>query len=277
MPLLNWVLARQGILPEGFNPHRTSVSPTGELHFLLVGDGANPDVTLVSDGVEKALGPRPAGYTFDVFPDGRICIADFPSKRDDNEEQNAVILAPDGAELVRFHTGYGYEDIQIGQDSRIWVSYFDEGVFSGGDLPSNGLNAFSDAGKLVWQNDQTHRIDDCYALNVSQEGVWYCAYRDFDLRSIGRDGETTSRRSPISGAHAFAIHNNRVLFANQYREAPAIAHLASLTDKAVSAPQQVRLVLEDEQEIMRHCIKMRGGFVHAFSSDAWYRGHLSEL
>lgn len=157
------------------------------------------------------------------------------------------------------------------------MSYFDEGVFSGGRLPANGLNAFDDRGQLVWQNDQTNRIDDCYALNVSDAGVWYCAYSDFDLCRVNDDGQTIAYRNNICGAPAFAIHADRVLFAFQYNEPPDTMYLATLSNGRLSKPKRTRIATEDGVEIPVHGLRMRGGFVHVFAKDIWYRGHLADI
>lgn len=253
-----------------------SVGPKGEAHYLK-SDKAGNDIWLLSKNSERWLGPQRRGiWLFDVFPDGRVCFADFPKQRDDNTDKNAVILGPDNAPLVSFHAGYGIEDIQIGPDNRIWFSYFDEGVYSGGLLPSHGLNAFDEEGRVLWKNNQSV-ISDCYALNVSNEGVWFCAYTDFDLCRVTDEGRVSAYQNAVRGARAFAIHSNRVMFSHQYKEPPETVHLAALSGGIVSKPEQAKLSTCDDVEIPKHGVRMRGGFVHVFAEGNWYRGHLSEL
>lgn len=274
---MTWVLKRQGALPDVFDLRRMgiAVGPKGEAHFLLrVDDRDDPERVFHSGGVRQSLGRWRYGLR-DVFLDGRILLAGFPSKRADNDEKTAVILSPEGAELVRLHTGYGVEDIQVGPDGRIWVSYFDEGVYSGGELPSHGLVALDQTGEVVWKNRYRVEISDCYALNVSSAGVWFCPYTDIDLCRVMADGSI--RQRSVHGAHAFAIHADHVLFAHQYREAPGTVHLADIGETAVGAPKVMQIVTEDGLDIPQHGIFMRGGFVHVFAGDGWYRGHLSEI
>ena len=204
-------------------------------------------------------------------------LASHPAHRSDDEEKTAVILGPDGTERTLFHIGYGFEDIQAGSDGRIWVSYFDEGVYSGGLLPSEGLVAFDDTGDVVWRNERRVEISDCYALNVSAEGVWFCPYTDFELCRVEDDGSVTRRENPIHGAGAFAIHAGHVLFGHQYREPPGTIHLATIGDKRVGNPEVMQIAPEDGTVIPPHGVYMRGGVVHIFAGESWYRGHLSEI
>ena len=256
------------------------VSPDGLARFLIRGNGENPECRIVSDGVETILGHLGAlasGCAFEMFPDGRIVLAHFPERRDDNKTRNAAILAPDGAIYVRFHIGYGHEDIQVCPNGRIWVSYFDEGVYSGGEIPSNGLVAFDERGRLVWENRQRTLIDDCYALNVSSAGVWFCAYSSFDLCQVMADGEVSVHQNSVVGAPAFALEGNKVVFAHKYNETPGVMYWAEISSGELGKPQAGRFATSDKTEIPPHGVRMRGGFVHVFAGDGWYRGHISEL
>lgn len=279
---MRFELAYQGDLPDRNDDEAMviSVGADGEARYLISTKGDDPAARLVENGIDMALGrigELAKSYRFDVFPDGRIVLAVFPPRRADRTTRNAAILAPDGTELVRFHVGYGYEDIQIGPDGRIWVSYFDEGVFSDGIVPANGLVAFEASGTLVWENAHQVEIVDCYALNVSGEGVWFYAYSDFDLCRVGEDGRITAYSTAIRGAGCVAVWRDRVLFGAQYDESPHTAHLAELSAGTVGHARRVTLCTREQFDDPKPHIRMRAGYVHMFTSGRWYRGHLSEL
>src|SRR5688572_10081234 len=59
------------------------------------------------------------------FSDGRWLVANSRSQSDGN----ARILDVEGAELRRIELGDGIEHIKIDSRDRIWVGWFDEGVF----------------------------------------------------------------------------------------------------------------------------------------------------
>jgi hypothetical protein len=59
------------------------------------------------------------------FPDGRWLVTNARS----GGRGNACILGPDGTEERRFELGDGIEHIKIDDHHRIWVGWFDEGVF----------------------------------------------------------------------------------------------------------------------------------------------------
>ena len=86
--------------------------------------------------------------------------------------------------------GDAIKDVQTTTDGRIWVSYFDEGVFGGG-IGQQGLVCFDASGKPVFkyfdfaEQNKLPFIHDCYALNaVSDEEAWLSYYSDFPLVSI---------------------------------------------------------------------------------------------
>lgn len=83
--------------------------------------------------------------------------------------------------------GNGIEDLQTEPNGRIWVSYFDEGVYGSG-ISTEGLVCFDGEGTPVFRflefarRHQLPHIDDCYALNVAANGdVWVNYYSDFPL------------------------------------------------------------------------------------------------
>ena len=77
--------------------------------------------------------------------------------------------------------------MQVSEDRRIWISYFDEGVFGNTRLGQSGLVCLDDRGGCDFDfatlvSDEVPSIDDCYAMNVcSNREVRLCYYTDFPL------------------------------------------------------------------------------------------------
>ena len=83
-----------------------------------------------------------------------------------------------GALRFTLDLGDASEDVQTTPDGRIWVSYFDEGVFGNG-VGRQGLICFDSAGRVLFQyadfaeQNALPTIADCYAINVDPTGaVW---------------------------------------------------------------------------------------------------------
>lgn len=72
--------------------------------------------------------------------------------------------------------GGASEDLQTTTDGRIWVSYFDEGVFGNG-IGRQGLVCFDHEGTPLFryadyaEQHDLPMIADCYAMNVDQTGA----------------------------------------------------------------------------------------------------------
>lgn len=123
-----------------------------------------------------------------------------------------------GAPLDTLNLGDAIADLQTLPDGRIWVSYFDEGVYGTG-ISTEGLVCFDRSGKPIFrfrehaQKSKLPHIDDCYALNVAMNGdVWVNYYSDFPLLLL-RDMEL-SLHLPEFGSlgRAFAVHENSLIY-----------------------------------------------------------------
>jgi hypothetical protein len=92
-----------------------------------------------------------------------------------------------GRLLRSINLGDASEDIQTTPDGRIWVSYFDEGVFGGG-IGKHGVVCFDGAGNPKFKYAEFAEqaglpsVADCYAMNAATSGdVWLNYYTDFPL------------------------------------------------------------------------------------------------
>lgn len=87
--------------------------------------------------------------------------------------------------------GDGSEDLQTTPSGKIWVSYFDEGVYGGGVGSQQGVVCFDSSGQSIFKyfdfakRNELPFIDDCYAMNViSEDEIWLSYYSAFPLVSI---------------------------------------------------------------------------------------------
>jgi len=114
--------------------------------------------------------------------------------------------------------GDASEDIRTTPDGRIWVSYFDEGVFGNG-IGRQGLVCFDNVGSLLFtygqfaERNNLPMICDCYGMNVTSSGdVWISYYTDFPLVLL-RAFETVHVWPEVGHiGHEFAIQGNTAIF-----------------------------------------------------------------
>jgi hypothetical protein len=144
-------------------------------------------------------------------------------------EPNARVHSTDGAVLARFMLGDGIEHVAIDSGDRIWVGWFDEGVFGtgwsvpGAEWPpsSNGVACFARDGTLVevpsWP-DGAGCAADCYALTPAGSGVWTSAYTDFALVRFVPGTPARWWRSGLVGPRAVAVWGSHALIAGGYRD-----------------------------------------------------------
>jgi hypothetical protein len=132
----------------------------------------------------------------------------------------AKILDAQAEQVGVLNLGDAIEDLQTTSDNRIWVSYFDEGVFGGG-IGSNGLVCFDAAGdvkcefaKLAEISALPH-VDDCYALNVCNEHVWLSYYSDFPLIRL-KDFHLDKVWKSFGPIKAFAVRGDELFCVTAY-------------------------------------------------------------
>lgn len=138
------------------------------------------------------------------------------------DEDIVCICSGFGKVLTEFSIGEGVEDCQVDINDHIWVSYFDEGIFSEDPRSQAGIVAFDVAGNVVYDrygklvvDEIVPPIDDCYALNVTGDEVWLYYYSDFpvvqlknhQLENIWKDIDLEP-----SAVHAFAVGTDHLIF-----------------------------------------------------------------
>ncbi len=203
----------------GSFPRRQAARPNDfSVHYLMKGDWHTVELEPTSENFHCV---QPLGKDKWLLVRGRA------GGSDDN---NATVYDMRGHRLWSFHAGDGIEDVQTTEARTIWLSYFDEGVYSGNDLGSAGLVCLDEQGKVLFRYDSLYAqhhvpvIDDCYALNVcSAKEVWLYYYNSFPLIKLV-DGRVAQSWHPIpvSGSHAFAVAPERVLFCGSYNKRKAL-------------------------------------------------------
>ncbi len=110
------------------------------------------------------------------LPDGGYALA---SSRSRVGEKNLHLFDDLGRFQTSFAIGDGIEHLAVDGRGRIWVGYFDEGIFGGDPLSSHGLSRFDQSGKLEyqWDYEKNGQIADCDALTLDEKGrAWVCPY-----------------------------------------------------------------------------------------------------
>lgn len=223
-------------LPRRFHDRHiahSTVDAFGQAHWLLTtrepgpGRGAMKPydavvVTVDAEGRDHATELSALRARFpqvDALPDGGFVVADARSRR---SEQHVQIFDALGRESWAFRVGDGIQSLLADRAGRLWVGYFDEGVFGDDELSHPGLRCWSAEGEAVWAYEAskgTSEIYDCYALNVAEDSVWVCAYDDFSLLEIRPGSPVRQHASELEGATALAVHQlhqDRVTFFGGY-------------------------------------------------------------
>jgi hypothetical protein len=304
--------------PNGYTFVTASVSAGGEGLFLFVGDDPEGSVHARE---ERGVGifPKPrmpqakpfklsvigltGSYSCDVppldlafphvelFPDGRILLAGARSswRGPQDFDVNAAVFDPRTGALHRILLGDGIEDIAIDGSGRIWVSYFDEGVFGNfgwsnpgpPGLGAGGLVCFDAAGNVLWRfnrEDSESVIDDCYAMNASREAIWVFYYSDFRVCRVGMDFSTHYfRPDNVAGSHALAVSDSAFLFSNQYDERGDTMHLVLRDGDRLRRPRKVVAEPPNGWPLGEAKIVGRGESLNFLNDMGWFKADLGDL
>lgn len=173
-------------------------------------------------------------------------------------DPNAFVYDASGKLIRTFYAGDGIEDCQVTGDGRIWLSYFDEGVFNSQPLGSQGLVCMDQEGELLYELplERHGSMADCYALNVAgDDDVWCYYYTDFPLVRIrGGKDVFVLKEAVLRGSVAFAIGRRSVLFAGDYKNRYLLFEV-DLESRSVS---RFRPVDEQGQELPKFRVIARG-------------------
>jgi hypothetical protein len=151
-----------------------------------------------------------------------------------------------GHVLGALDLGDASEDLQTTPGGKMWVSYFDEGVFGSG-IGQQGLVCFDASGNVMFgyvdfaKQNGLPGIDDCYAMNVAGENeVWLSYYTDFPLICIRDFALHRSWLEFGCMQKAFGIFEGSVIFPKCYTRIHGEA--SQLVRRTLSQPSQTEAV-----------------------------------
>jgi hypothetical protein len=201
---------------------------------------------------------------------------------DGTHEMNARIYQPDGSMRCEFCLGDGIEDVQVARDGRIWVGYFDEGIFgnfgwgnTGGAAPLGvaGLVCYDSRGSKLWEFEAPsgfEPIASCYALNVAHDAVWVCYYTEFPIMRVDSQLSVRAWNTTLSGQRELAVSGESVLVYGGYSENRTDCKLLRLRNGLAEQVAQVKLRLPNHVELDRSTVVGRDRVLHVFTGDEWY-------
>lgn len=265
---------------------------------------------LAASGTARIWIATPTGWTegptfpletpfpiIDRFDDGRWLVVGARTF----DGPNARLLAADGSLTRRFMLGDGIEHAVVDQSNRIWVGWFDEGVFGNSEwrVPgeewapsSSGLACFTDDGALLalpsWPID-LEGIADCYALNVIGDGSWSCPYVDFPLVHSIPGEPVRWWRNEVAGSRAIAVEGPHVLLAGGYGgQANRLALVlldgvgrgeAAREIASWSLPLRPRAAANEWEPVWEHPTLLvgRGDVIHLIDGDVWRTWRVGDL
>ncbi|MEU2020129.1 hypothetical protein ABZ541_29275 [Micromonospora sediminicola] len=219
------------------------------------------------------------------LPQGRLLVVGARCRwRADGPDRNAVIYGSDGRVEAQATLGDGVEHVLATTSGEVWVGYFDEGVhgaYGWGDaaapIGGPGLVRFSAELEPAWRyppqvDNPWGAIDDCYALNVTDDAVWTCYHSDFPLVRIHADAVRDGWRPHIGGVKAIAVNDTRVALFGGYRDRRDHLVIAELTGAAMRVTGEYQLVLPDGGPLPGDTTVIgRGEVLHLITDDTWYR------
>lgn len=227
---------------------------------------------------EVVLQDRLAANFVDVFPDGRVFVASSRAAKNDCDQ--ARVYAPDGELIHAFHIGDGVEDVKIDSLGRIWVSYFDEGVFAD-DLGKGGLVCFDDRGAVQWafnaQEGHDGFITDCYALHITDSHVWAYRSDDFNLIRVAPDFQVSTWPTGLRGSFCVAIGAGHVIFGPQYEEPKGRLHLLKFVGDRLMPVMAINMLLPSGDDIDAGRWMTRSGTLSLVAENCCFSVSVDEL
>lgn len=221
-----------------------------------------------------------------MLPDGRLVTA---ARRLDRAEfaHQAVVHGADGTLAGAGDLGHDIRYLLADGHGQVWAGYGDEGVFEAPDQeqpePPNrsGLACFDGALRPTWtfpRDEADEPIDDCYALNVTDDAIWVYYYSGFPIARIA-DGRITSWETEIEGAYALAIapSGDQACLVGDYDD-PTSVVVGDLAHGVFMARRTIRLVADGiEVTDDTATVVARGPRLHVLVGPNWYVADLDQL
>ncbi len=281
--------------PEGktrkfFSPKRPGFLEEPKPHKLLI---------ISPDGRERRtldIPPMDISMSYiDMFVDGRILFVNARScwRGAGDYDKNAAIYDPRTATIERICLGDGISEVAIDGRNRIWVTYYDEGVFGnyGWNIEEPGFGSgalvcFDTAGKILWaMNDHFTSgtpdkpimrlgefAEECWSLNVATDGIYFscCTFTNYYFCGLDKDFTLTNYSSlPIIGtANGFAVSENFLLL--PFGKTNTLS-LYNFKDRSFDKPERKELFRLDKSPVSDTGYFGRGSNLHLLNYRGWFR------
>lgn len=228
----------------------------------------------------------------DTTPDGGFLVVGTRARyTSSGPESNAIVLDTKGHVVRSFCVGDGVEHVQVTPSGKIWVGYFDEGVYGNYGWGSpDGPEPLGRAGLVRWSLDGEHEygfstaegpywIDDCYALSVIGEDAWACYYSDFPVVRVRPNGSVTTWACGVAGARGLAVLGaERVGHVGGYDGLHDRLVVSELGDGRCAGTRTLQLVTPEGAELPADArVFARGSAIHALMNGRWLRTDLRDL
>jgi hypothetical protein len=219
-----------------------------------------------------------------IIGGGALIVGARCSYKRRSPDQNAAMYDAKGSIVRRMVLGDGIRSVQVDQENRIWVSYFDEGIFGnrGWNEPIGGpgLLRWDMDGRITWSFEPPIGFDmicDCYALNVAVDAAWACYYTTFPVVRVGRGDQISAWVNGVDGVGTLAVDDERILLWGGYGDDRTRCVVRSVAGDQLGPSRWLDLRLPDGGDLSAARVIGRGPVLHAFAGDSWYTFDLREL
>jgi hypothetical protein len=226
-------------LPAGAKFGDLSFDQNGEVYWSYFEGGVG--ATILTEVGKVVQFRRIDGKTFGFplvqrFSDGRWLVIEA---RTDARANNAFVFSPEGSEINSFYAGDGIQAVIVDRRDKIWIGYFDEGVFGAfnptppqGDKSyrygPSGLLRMDDKGTIEFAFNDRHpdkSIADIQAVTIDDDSrVWFCPYEKNYLASISDNSvDFVLDKSPASLPDALGVTPSHFAFFGGYQRRSMVA------------------------------------------------------
>lgn len=158
-----------------------------------------------------------------IIDEETVVVVD--ARTDKKRSNNAWIISRSGQVRCAFFVVDGVEEV-LAFKSKIVVTYFDEGVFSGMSPSGEGVAVFNTNGQLLWGyktkfGDDSVDVADCYcACQIDSARLFFLPYTEFPLVELNI--ETIHQKvyfvpEQLHGSSALSVHKDVAYLYSPYK------------------------------------------------------------
>jgi hypothetical protein len=223
-----------------------------------------------------------------LLPGGRLLLVGAACEwRPGGAERNAAVYDRAGRLLTEATFGDGAQHVFADSAGAVWVGYTEQGIagnlgWGERDAPppigEPGVVRFGPGVDDFWSYEPGEGVPpvlDCYALNVTDDGVW--AYYDagFPIVRIGRGG-VQLWRNRIKGATAMVVNATTVGLAGGYDDEHSRYVIGTLDERAFVPRRELTLRLPGGIPLPPEPVMVgRGSRLHVVTPTNWYTADLA--